>query len=56
MKDRVRLIITIQNSQKTYTVVAYDTEDVFVDYGDAITFIEEELGFDQSQIDVIDET
>ncbi len=55
MKGRVKLIITMEESQKTYIVVTDDIEEVFVNYGDAVTFIEEELGFDQSQIDIIDE-
>ncbi len=45
-----------RRSQKTYTVVINGTEEeVFNDYGQAITYIEDQ-GFDQSQIEILDET
>lgn len=57
MMERAKLIIREeQGSQKTYTVVINGTEEeVFNDYGEAIAYIED-LGFDQSQIEVLDDT
>lgn len=57
MRDRAKLIIREeQRSQRTYTVVINGTEEeVFNDYGEAITYIED-LGFDQSQIEILDES
>ena len=57
MKDNVKLIINEDSKyQKTYTVmIDDDIEEVFSEYGAAITYIEDQ-GFDQSQIRIIDET
>jgi|GEM_PF-5221495 len=57
MRDNVKLIINEDSRyQKTYTVMINDdTEEVFSEYGAAITYVEDQ-GFDQSQIRVIDET
>ena len=57
MNDNVKLIINEDSRyQKTYTVMINDdTEEVFSEYGAAITYVEDQ-GFDQSQIRVIDET
>lgn len=57
MKDRAKLIVRNgQCSLKTYTVVINNTEEeVFNDYAQAISYIEEQ-GFDQSQLRIIDES